>query len=101
MRRAMVCQLGMRNLQQAAGGGDDFRCGYLQQSRIRRAGVRERSLTGTISQDDVLGPVRAVAYGIGGAEYCDDWNLQRRGKMKRAGITSDEEARPASKRDEL
>src|SRR5215472_1215369 len=50
MRRAMVCQLGMRCIKHAADRQDDFLGADADQTRVRAGGVRQRCPAGRISQ---------------------------------------------------
>ena len=63
--------------------------------------MRKRSSACSIPQNDASRAVGSVARRIGGAEDCDDRNVESSGQMQRACISADEQSCAAGERDEF
>src|SRR6266576_887557 len=83
IRRAILFQLGSRVLQQTSCGSDHLIGCDVEQTRIRFAGVRERTPASPIPQHDTSCAVWAVARWVGRSEDCQHWDVQRGSEMQR------------------
>src|SRR6185369_13724333 len=101
MRRAMVCHLGIGPLKQATSGRDDLVRHNAEQSRIWSAGVRERSATRSISQNDVLGAVRTISCRIGWTKDRNNRDSESSSEVKGPSISADEKPHTTGERDKF
>src|SRR5579864_3097495 len=86
---------------QSAGRGDDFFGCDAKQAGIRSARMRKGSAAGGISQHDASRAVWTVACGIRWTENRNHRDLQSGSEMQRPGISANEQARAARKRDQF
>src|SRR5260370_35001879 len=80
---------------------NDFSDANLQQACIRLAMVRESSRTLRMPQRDGVGPERPGARRIGRTKKPNRGNAQCTRQMQRAGVSTEEDTRATSQRDQF